>query len=103
MACGAISTPTPPWPARGLSTSESKTSSASSSCAGLREVVGRDGPQDGLLADVEADHVLDVGVGELVVGDAGAVLVDEAQQPARTGSISSRPMSESSRSALVRR
>ena len=49
----------------------------------LREVVGRDRAQDGLLADVEADHVLDVGVGELVVGHAGPVLVDEPEQPAR--------------------
>ena len=39
---------------------------------GLREVVGRDRAQHGLLAEVVADHVLDVGVGELVVGDAGA-------------------------------
>ena len=70
---------------------------------GLGEVVGRDGAQDGLLADVEADHLLDVGVGELVVGDAGPVLVDEPEHAVRIGSISRRPRSESSRSALVRR
>ena len=52
---------------------------------GLREVVGRDGAQHRLLADVEADHVLDVGVGELVVGDARAVLVDQAERAALDG------------------
>ena len=51
----------------------------------LCEVVGRDGAQDGLLADVEADHLLDVGVGELVVGDAGAVLVDEPEHAGADG------------------
>ena len=58
-----------------------------------REIVGRNGAQDGFLADVEADHVLDVGVRELVVGDAGAVLIDPCPRvPRRIGSISVRPM-----------
>ena len=49
---------------------------------GLGEVVGRHRAQHRLLAEVEADHRLDVGVRELVVGDARPVLVDEPQQPA---------------------
>ena len=99
---GAISTPTPPWPARGLSTSSSKTSSASSSCVAAP---GRTSAPSAAPAPRRgrSDHRLDVGVRELVVRDPRAVLVDDPEQPTTHGPISSRPMSESSRSAFVRR
>ena len=71
--------------------------------SGRREVVGRHGGQQRLLVEVEAHHVLDVGVEELVVGHAGAERVDEPERArARHGSSSSSPDRRSSSAVLVR-
>ena len=76
---GRSTTPSPPKPPRGLTTSSARRR-ARARAPGLAEVEGRDRGQQRLLAEVEADHVLDVGVDELVVGDAGAERVDDAER-----------------------
>ena len=68
---------------------------------GAREVVRRHGAQQRLLAEVEADHVLDVGLRELVVGHAGAERVDRRRAcPCACAGTSSLPTAESPRSCV---
>jgi len=50
------------------------------------EVERAHGGHERLLVEVEADHLLDVGMDRLVVGDAGAKPVDEAQAASSQGS-----------------
>ena len=84
-------------------TSSSKTSSARSSVVRLAEVERLDLLEQRLLAEVEADHVVDVGVGELVVGDAGAEAVDQLHAARRQDRLEQRAHLVSSSSASVRR
>ena len=76
------SRPSPPNPSRGFTTSSSTRSSIVA-----RDAPGRAGRTCGtdrtqrLLAEVEADHVLDVGMGQLVVGGPGPEAV-HARDPA---------------------
>ena len=76
-------------------TSSSNTSSARSSVRGSPRSNVSTWASSGLLAEVEADHVVDVGVGELVVGDAGAEAVDQLQRcrPLRPDGAARRPRS----------
>ena len=104
-ACGQMTTPTPAVPGARLDDELLEAVERLAQAVGLREVVGAHGRHGGLLAQVEADHVLDVGVHELVVGHAGAERVDHAER-ARARAAGSEQAAERrcrARSASVRR
>ena len=77
VAAGPMTRPLPPEPSTRLKTSSSRRASASLRTAVVLEVHGLDVLEDGILAQVVADHGRHVGVDELVVGHAVADAVGD--------------------------
>lgn len=85
LAAGPMTRPLPPDPSTGLVTISSKPAEHLPQGLGLLEPVGVDIGQDRVLVEVVPRELRDVGVDELVVGDAVADRVGQRHAPRADG------------------
>ena len=85
LACGPMNTPFPPDSEVGLITSSRRRPSTCRRSALVGQQIGGDVLEDRLLAQVEADHLGDVVVDRLVVGDARADRVGDRHRAGAVG------------------